>query len=526
MVNHPREKALSELIGFILLLALLILVASLYLTYVVPAHGREGEIAHMDYIKGQFLDYKISTDALWINREYNVPIAQAITLGTQGVKTAGMFAGFQLFTPVFSSGELSVRQNSPAERLTTIVANPLYSSSYVRQSGAGNFAESIMNKTSAPDTNTQINLAINNTPRHLLLNFSTSAITQESTPVKRLYADFPANYGIILKGQSNDYEVQLKAVPRYLTKDFNWTYEWITPDKKDEYWIRYQTDLLLNIKSGGVNILDNYPIYTNIDRLPNRSTAYYVIDLMDPAYGLVQKESQYDYIELQKFNNSPTPVYNNFAVTLTATTGFNNTTITPNTLVTVSPVSESGDLVTDTRYMGRLEFRSHNVYYRVQENFVYQLGGIYVNQSDGYSPLNLPFIAINNQPGKNSLKIDLTDVSLSGDTAIAGSSPVQIQTTLNNVRYSALDTGQENAAFVIIKIENTDRPDIWKLIFNAIKKNAGTSAGPITVASDTSSATMMIQGPVVDNSTRDIILAETFVDFNVALDAVGKTVGI
>ena len=83
MVGHTQDKALSELIGFILLLALLILVASLYLTYVVPANGREAEIAHMDYIKGQFLDYKISTDALWINRQM-VTIAQAITLGDPG----------------------------------------------------------------------------------------------------------------------------------------------------------------------------------------------------------------------------------------------------------------------------------------------------------------------------------------------------------------------------------------------------------------------------------------------------------
>ncbi|HWQ67063.1 MAG TPA: hypothetical protein VN372_09345, partial [Methanospirillum sp.] len=128
MVELKREEALSELIGFILILALLVVLSSLYLTYFVPADGREGEIAHMNYIKGQFLDYKINTDSLWINNVKDVTITQAITLGTQGVKTTSVFAGFQLFTPIFSSGELKIGSNNPREKLITTVTNPLYTS--------------------------------------------------------------------------------------------------------------------------------------------------------------------------------------------------------------------------------------------------------------------------------------------------------------------------------------------------------------------------------------------------------------
>jgi hypothetical protein len=40
MVDSRRDDAISEVIGFVLILALIAIVASLYLTYVVPAQGR------------------------------------------------------------------------------------------------------------------------------------------------------------------------------------------------------------------------------------------------------------------------------------------------------------------------------------------------------------------------------------------------------------------------------------------------------------------------------------------------------
>ena len=45
MVVSRRDEAISEVIGFVLILALIAIVASLYLTYVVPAQGRDMEIA-------------------------------------------------------------------------------------------------------------------------------------------------------------------------------------------------------------------------------------------------------------------------------------------------------------------------------------------------------------------------------------------------------------------------------------------------------------------------------------------------
>jgi hypothetical protein len=64
-VSHSFESGLSEVIGFVLIIGLIVVVASLYLTYGVPAQGRENEIVHMNEIKDQFVGYKLSLDSLF-----------------------------------------------------------------------------------------------------------------------------------------------------------------------------------------------------------------------------------------------------------------------------------------------------------------------------------------------------------------------------------------------------------------------------------------------------------------------------
>ena len=68
-VSHSFESGLSEVIGFVLIIGLIVVVASLYLTYGVPAQGRENEIVHMNEIKDQFVGYKPSLDSLFNNNK-------------------------------------------------------------------------------------------------------------------------------------------------------------------------------------------------------------------------------------------------------------------------------------------------------------------------------------------------------------------------------------------------------------------------------------------------------------------------
>ena len=58
MMPRCRDDGLSEVVGFVLLLGLIVVVFSLYVTYAVPAESREIEIQHMNEVKTRFTAYK------------------------------------------------------------------------------------------------------------------------------------------------------------------------------------------------------------------------------------------------------------------------------------------------------------------------------------------------------------------------------------------------------------------------------------------------------------------------------------
>jgi hypothetical protein len=111
------DVALSEVIGFILILGILVAALAIYTVYFVPVSGREAEIAHADYIEEQFTDYKLTLDALWTSRLINVnspvpvlnvtPIISSTSLSlTTGGNTLPGGLSFPLFSPIPSTGIL------------------------------------------------------------------------------------------------------------------------------------------------------------------------------------------------------------------------------------------------------------------------------------------------------------------------------------------------------------------------------------------------------------------------------------
>lgn len=106
----PRDDALSEVVGFVLLLALIVVALSLYQVYGVPAAGRENEIAHMNQVKDRFVDYKIALDSLWVNEKNGVLLSTAFDLGTGAGATGGGAFTIPIFTPVGSGGTVSVKE--------------------------------------------------------------------------------------------------------------------------------------------------------------------------------------------------------------------------------------------------------------------------------------------------------------------------------------------------------------------------------------------------------------------------------
>jgi len=120
MRNTSDDVAISEVIGFVLLLALGIAVLSLYMVYVVPINGREDEIAQMTYVEEQFTDYKLTLDALWTSRLINTngpspavnvnPVlsSNVMRLGNGGNSLKSGIS-FPLFKPIASSAIISIK---------------------------------------------------------------------------------------------------------------------------------------------------------------------------------------------------------------------------------------------------------------------------------------------------------------------------------------------------------------------------------------------------------------------------------
>ena len=118
MPPRPRDDGLSEVVGFVLLLGVIVVALSLYQVYGVPAAGRENEIAHMNQVKDRFVDYKIALDSLWVNNmDYNrtgVLLSTAFDLGTGAPATAGTAFAFPILTPAGSGGTVSVNSSGGA----------------------------------------------------------------------------------------------------------------------------------------------------------------------------------------------------------------------------------------------------------------------------------------------------------------------------------------------------------------------------------------------------------------------------
>ena len=155
-----NDHALSEVIGFILLLVVIITAFSLYLTYAVPAQGRENEIKHMGEVNDELTGYKIGVDALWTNGKVESLMSTTIHMGTPGATQGG--GGFlPIVQPIGSSGTVAINQRTPSPEWLTIS-----SYSYVTNQTYK------INGTPTNITSTKIYQSYPNPPDNLLINIS------------------------------------------------------------------------------------------------------------------------------------------------------------------------------------------------------------------------------------------------------------------------------------------------------------------------------------------------------------------
>jgi hypothetical protein len=119
MPPRPRDDGLSEVVGFVLLLGVIVVALSLYQVYGVPAAGREAEIQHMNAVKDRFVDYKIALDSLWVNNRSGVLLSTAFDLGTGAPATGGRAFAFPILTPAGSGGTVQVREGGASLTIDT-----------------------------------------------------------------------------------------------------------------------------------------------------------------------------------------------------------------------------------------------------------------------------------------------------------------------------------------------------------------------------------------------------------------------
>ncbi|MDO9550554.1 MAG: hypothetical protein Q7J03_06220 [Methanoregula sp.] len=128
--SSPRkdnELALSEVIGFIMLLGVLVTAMAIWMMYVVPVTGREDEITQMNVVRDRFTDYKISLDSLWINSpsgaawsQSGVTLSTSFNLGTGGGNTEASGLFLPMLKPIASSATLSVKNNGDTMNISSL----------------------------------------------------------------------------------------------------------------------------------------------------------------------------------------------------------------------------------------------------------------------------------------------------------------------------------------------------------------------------------------------------------------------
>jgi hypothetical protein len=438
--RYQKERALSEVIGFVLILGIITAAFSLYLVYGVPAQGRENEINHMNDIKDQFVSYKIGLDALWVNHQMGTTVSNAFTLGTGGGYTQGSNSIIPIFSPVSSSGVIGINERG-AENLT-ITSQSLIINSISKNTTVITVSQSV---------------SVSSVPQHIYLNItgiSLSDLTKNSV------------FGAQLQGVDSGgktWIAQLNLTPR-ITSYQNYTL--VTPtgtsgtyQLNSNYVTNYTgSDLTLTITKAGTIPLQDYIIYKNV------APGSYSIDLMDDAYGLGKYIGSSAYPMTINVTKSQSPL-NDITASGLAVFGYNET------------------LYTCTIPMGSLEYRAQNPYW-ISQTYYYQLGGVFLYQptENGTTPKLPPeisFTYVNSTVTTQKIvtvNINALTIDQSSSGLVGGNSPVQIKTALTNQSSLPYVQGLSgNSRWINIAVTTTDpaAQAMWRNYFITTALAAG-----------------------------------------------------
>lgn len=454
---NRNERALSEVVGFVLILGIITAAFSLYLVYGVPAQGRENEILHMNDVKDQFVTYKLSLDSLFNNNKVGTSVSNSFTLGTSGGYTQGSNSIIPILSPVSSSGVIAINERG-AENLTITSESLVINNTF---------------KNTVLVPNNQ-NTAINNVPQQLYLNISN---------IKSSDLSDSSIFGTQLRGSDNHGNTWIAIVnltPR--TTYFNETASVVCPNN-NPCIITYSTgerytgsDLTVTISKAGTTTLQDFVLYQNVTAGTN-----YSINLMDSVYGLgdIIRSSTYPMTLSLSKTQSPSDDIHTEALAVFGYSELRYSSTIP---------------------MGSLEYRAKNNYW-IPQTYYYQIGGVFLAQSDGNITWKLPpEISFTNDSARKIVTVNINALTLDNSSSgmVGGNSPVQMKTTLDSITplpFAKVADGTGNTQWIRITVSTSDEKarEMWRTYFDYTAKVAGI---PNAIAHSTDTESYIdIDGP-------------------------------
>lgn len=437
-----REQALSEVIGFLMIVALLGILFSMYLLYVVPIQGRDAEIAHMKYITQEFISLKADIDGLIINDKINLPIARSFELGTLSSVGAGSFSIMPMSSYIEASGTLMVNEqndflevavNGQMSQLSNDVFATAGNSNYTRYYAQKNLnfypyliQFSCTNPESCPPapinfTTTDerfYNVTAKKRPREkevfVTINMSNITFTpaQENVPT-----GIDATATITYPNKQDIYDIVLEI--------------WDNRTYPNRQWISERTlaeNITIDQTEG-----TNFTINILNDIITNNSTQFYESYISHASF--LQSESYQPYVITNKKTNYYPP------------------------------------------RIGSLQYESANRYW-VDQNLLYEMGGLFLNQpSDlGSSVMLVPSIAVtpinNITSGNYDLKVSVNNIRITDTEDISGSVSAQIFSKVDQIYHNLFtattvfsDFGSKPAGgtAAYYKLKDTNEPNAYAI---------------------------------------------------------------
>ncbi len=456
MIDNHNEVALSEVIGFVLILALITAAFSLYLVYGVPAQGRENEIIHMGVVKDQFVGYKIGLDSLFTNNLVGTTTSNTFSLGTSGGYTQGSNSIFPILSPVSSGGIFMINRRTTVPETLTITSN-----SYIQDS-TGSFSVPLNPNASVIYTPNHVYVTISGIQQADLVNNQSFGVNVDAskwiatlnlTPKVTYFT----NYTVIQVPNRNDPSCSALSSAfgpvigaLYWETPTSWGYECLVPALTSNYT---GTDLTISIRKGNIVTMQNYPVFTTV-----KAGVNYTVDLMDSSYGLNPDTIPNDIISIDNPPSKPMGVIKGEGNITYAFSEKNPYTLTPIPL-------------------GAIEYRSDNQYW-IPQTYYYQMGGVFLSQSDGNTTYKLPpEISFSYDYTSKISTVNINALSINnpiGGSIVGGNSPVQIKTTLMSNTPLPFAVGTNNTRWIRIGVNTSDDQSrvMWKNYFNYTARNA------------------------------------------------------